>query len=118
MSRPPVLDARCLEPLSGSGYTSSEHAEWHPSKPGIWTKRLYGNPSGACRTLLVRMDPGATSAPHAHDGFEQVFVISGSFEDDAHTLRAGDYCCRAPGTVHSAHSATGALVLAVYTPAG
>ena len=60
---------------------------------------------------------GARSAPHSHDEFEQVFVISGSFHDGERLLRANDYCCRAAGEVHEASTEKGARVLVVYSPA-
>lgn len=102
-------------PTGASAYTSAEQASWQAMKPGIWGKPLYVSADSAQRTLLVRMDPGAESAPHAHDEFEQVYVISGCFEDDECVLGPGDFCCRAPGTLHRARSQHGATVIVVYT---
>ncbi len=49
----------------------------------------------------MKIDAGARYPMHAHDETEQIYVLSGSFSDQDRTLKAGDYCCRAPGAMHS-----------------
>ena len=99
-------------------YVSSEKSEWVAGKPGVWVKNLYEDPSTGERTLLIKADPGMRSPSHSHEEFEQVFILSGSFFDDERVMRAGDYCCRAPGAMHSGGSDEGAVMLVVYTPNG
>ena len=108
---------RDVPPLA-SLYVNSEKSEWVAGKPGVWVKNLYEDPSSGERTLLIKADPGMRSPPHSHEEFEQVFILSGSFFDDEHVMRAGDYCCRAPGAMHSGGSDEGAVMLVVYTPNG
>jgi quercetin dioxygenase-like cupin family protein len=61
------------------------------------------------------MEPGARSPWHAHtEEFEEIYVLAGSFFDDAHQLVAGDYACRAAGVSHCAGTDQGAVVLLVY----
>ena len=64
---------------------------------GYTLKRLYEDPERGEWTCLFRMDTGATAGPHAHDEFEQVYVLEGSFNDGEQTLVPGDYVFRAPG---------------------
>ena len=54
-----------------SVYASAEQLEWVEAKPGIHVKVLYADPARGERTVLARMEPGARSAPHCHDEFEQ-----------------------------------------------
>ena len=119
MSNDPPRSGAPIGPMSGAGshYVNSHVAGWREDKPGIWVKPLYEDADRGERTLLVRMDPGARSEPHSHEGFEQVYVLSGSFQDDNRLLREGDHCCRTPGVMHSAFSEEGVLVLAIYTRA-
>ncbi len=106
---------RAVPPLT-SLYVSSEQTEWVAGKPGLWMKNLYENPLTGERTLLVKAEPGMRSPSHSHDEFEQVFILSGSFFDGERVMRAGDYCCRAPGAMHTGGSDEGADILVVYTP--
>jgi len=98
-----------------SRYTASPAMAWEEVKPGVYAKLLYHDETRRERTLLVRLQPDARSAPHSHEEFEQIYVIDGSFEDGERTLITGDFCCRSPGQVHTAYSPSGALVLVTYT---
>ena len=111
-----VREQGVIGPLvRGSAYRATAGTEWETSEePGFLYQALYEAPG--CRTWLMRVEPGAWSPPHAHDGeLEQIYVLEGSFYDDERLMRAGDFCCRAPGAMHSAGSDEGALVLLVYT---
>ena len=115
-TRPPVHESDTIRTLPGAhcAYTAAAAMPWRLAKPGIHVKALYESPSGHERTLLFKLEPGAESAPHAHDEVEQIYVIEGEFFDGERLLRAGDTCVRPPGVVHTAHSETGALALVVY----
>ena len=111
-----VSERGMIGPLAqGSSYRATAASDWESADdPGFLYKALYEAPG--CRTWLMRVEPGAWSPPHAHDGeLEQIYVLEGSFYDDERLMRAGDFCCRAPGAMHSAGSDEGALVLLVYT---
>jgi anti-sigma factor ChrR (cupin superfamily) len=106
-------------PVTGSRYLQSALAEWQATdSPGFWIKPLYENAARGEQTLLMKVDPGAFAPLHAHDEFEQVYVLEGSFYDEEKRLEAGDYCCRAAGAMHTAGSDGGAIVLLVYTREG
>jgi quercetin dioxygenase-like cupin family protein len=64
------------------------------------------------QTYLVRLSPGAVSAPHSHDVQEIVWVIEGEVRIGDHVIRAGDLHVAAPGSFHEDfRTTTGALVL-------
>jgi quercetin dioxygenase-like cupin family protein len=64
------------------------------------------------QTYLVRLSPGAVSAPHSHDVQEIVWVIEGEVRIGDHIIRAGDLHVAAPGSHHEDfRTTTGALVL-------
>ena len=119
-SKTPVDEARCIAAVAtaASTYMSAVAMDWEPTgDDGFWVKRLYEDEQRGERTWLMRIDPGAYSPPHAHEVFEQVFVLEGSFYDDDRLVKAGEFCARSPGAVHSAASDDGAVILVMYTKA-
>ena len=104
-------------PVSGSRYFSSASADWQPTDAqGFWIKPLYEDTARGEKTMLMKVDAGAFAGSHTHPGeFEQIYVLEGSFYDQQGTLRAGDYCCRAPDAAHTSGSQDGAIVLIIYT---
>ena len=119
-ARTPVEDRSCIAAVASaaSGYMSSVGMDWEATgSDGFWVKRLYEDDARGERSWLMRIDPGAYSSPHAHQEFEQVYVIEGSFYDDDRLVKAGEFCARSPGAVHSAASDGGALILVLYTKA-
>ena len=103
---------------AASSYMSPVDTDWEATdSDGFWLKRLYEDEERGERTWLMRIDAGAYSPPHAHDEFEQVYVLEGSFFDEDRLVKAGEFCARSPGAVHSAASDDGALMLVIYTKA-
>jgi quercetin dioxygenase-like cupin family protein len=104
-------------PVSGSARFSPAAVDWQPSEEaGFWVKPLFEDVARGEKTLLMKVDPGAFSPMHSHPGeLEQIYVLEGSFYDQDATIRAGEYCCRAPGAAHEAGSHEGAIVLLIYT---
>ena len=50
--------------------------------PGMsWHKISYDKKNGGFGTYILKMDPGAKSLPHIHQGFEEFYVIEGELED-------------------------------------
>jgi len=105
-------------PVQGSVYLDLAGADWQPDGEKFWIKPLYEDSVRGERTCLMKIGPGARYPMHAHEETEQIYVLSGSFRDQDRMLRAGDYCCRAPGAMHSTDSDEGAIVLLVYSRAG
>lgn len=119
-TRASVEDSACIGAVSAatSAYTTLADREWEPTETdGFWVKRLYQDAQRGESTWLMKIDPGASSSPHAHGQFEQVYVMEGSFYDEQRLVRAGEFCARSPGAVHFAASDEGAVILVVYTNA-
>ena len=51
---------------------------------------------------------------HEQSGYEHVFVLSGSQEDEYGVFSAGTVVINAPGTRHKVRSGAGCIVLAIY----
>ena len=117
---PRVADKAMIRPpVAASRYLAAVGLEWQATEDaGFWIKPLYESAETGERTLLMKVDSGAEVGRHAHEEFEQFYVLEGSLYDEAHELRAGDYCCRAAGTPHTAGSREGAVVLLIYSKAG
>jgi anti-sigma factor ChrR (cupin superfamily) len=113
-SQPKSTDAGATP---GTSYIDSAAVDWQPAGDKYWTKLLREDPVRGEKTLLMKLDAGASFQLHAHDEVEQIFVISGSFFDQNRVLHAGDYACRAPGALHTAGSDKGAVMLLIYSPA-
>lgn len=109
LTRLPANDSRQLDP---------EQFDWQTSEtPGFRVKPLLEDADAGVRTWLMKVDAGAYAPPHAHAEYEQIYVLEGSFYDQDNTYGAGEYIVRAPGAMHSAGSADGALLLLFYSPA-
>ena len=46
-----------------------------------WHKISYDKKNGGFGTYVLKMDPGARSLPHKHQGFEEFYMIDGELED-------------------------------------
>ncbi|MDH3388950.1 MAG: cupin domain-containing protein [Gammaproteobacteria bacterium] len=83
---------------------------------GFYIKPLLEDGSAGMRTWLMKVGAGAFSPLHAHDEFEQIYVLEGSFYDQHKSYGPGEFIVRAPGAMHSAGSEDGAIVLLFYSP--
>jgi anti-sigma factor ChrR (cupin superfamily) len=101
-------------PQPGTRYLDPSTLSWVAAGDKFWTKLLHEDAGRGQRTLLMKMDAGAFFPLHAHEEWEQIYVLSGSFFDQERVLRAGDYACRAPGAMHTAGIEEGALLLLIY----
>ena len=119
-TKAPVDRESCIAVVMSttSSYMTTVDTDWEATdSEGFWVKKLYENEQRGERTWLMRVDAGAYSPSHAHEEFEQVYVLEGSFYDDDRLVKAGDYCARSPGAMHSTTSDDGALMLVIYTNA-
>ena len=89
--------------------------EWEEtSDPGVFVKMLFTDREHETVTRLVRLDPGARIPSHRHLGYEQCLVVEGVMRAGELSLRAGDFNCSAPGTIHEEiYTEEGALLLIV-----
>ena len=97
-----------------STYLDVSKLDWETTRfPGVWTKTLYGEPSGR-HTTLTRMAPGALLPKHRHVGVEQSYVLEGTLVDADGACTAGNFVHRRPGSVHDAWSPDGCVVLGIF----
>jgi len=63
-------------------------------------------------TYLMRMDPGAVTEAHKHQGYEDFLILEGELiDDDGTVLKAGDMITYPPGSYHNSRSDTGCTIL-------
>ena len=111
---PPGLRSRVLArfreervpraPLVHEGITTTpvEAGEWKATPvPGVWFRELHRDELARRRTMLVRMDPGASYPPHVHAGDEECLVLEGDLSvAEQLDMRAGDYQMARAGSRH------------------
>ena len=77
-----------------------------------WHKISYDKSIGGFGTYILKMDAGAKSLPHIHQGFEEFYVIDGELEDaDGKIFKKGDLVVFKPGSKHSSYSKNGCLLI-------
>lgn len=62
------------------------------------------------RVRMVRFEPGVQLPTHAHTGGEELFVLQGSFSDEAGHYPAGTWVRNPDGTSHAPRSDEGCLL--------
>jgi anti-sigma factor ChrR (cupin superfamily) len=91
-----------------------ERLDWLPLRPGIEMHRLYHHGNDGPSAALLRYQPGATLARHRHTGFEHIFVLAGSQQDEQGFYRAGALIVNPPGSAHFVASPDGCIVLVLW----
>jgi anti-sigma factor ChrR (cupin superfamily) len=102
--------------ISVNAYTSSflPYDLEGPVQPEMsWLPVSYDPETGeGC--YLMRMEPGAVTIAHEHQGMEEFLVLEGDLVDsDGSVFTAGDFVSYQPGTRHNSWTETGCL-LAVF----
>lgn len=87
---------------------------WQPFREGIDIYRLYGDGTKGSAAALLRYQPGAKVPRHDHQGFEHIFVLSGSQTDQNGEHEAGTLVINPPSSNHSVVSVSGCIVLAIW----
>jgi anti-sigma factor ChrR (cupin superfamily) len=86
--------------------------QWVPS-PQAGVERVMLDRVGgevARATSIVRYAPQSDFPRHQHPGGEEIFVLSGTFSDEANDYPAGWYLRNPPGSSHSPSSVDGAVI--------
>jgi len=87
---------------------------WKPFQDGVDIFRLYGDGKTGPTAALLRFRAGARVPLHEHQGYEHIFVLSGSQVDENSRSETGMLIINPPGTSHSILSESGCIVLAIY----
>ena len=77
-----------------------------------WHKISYDKNNGGHGTYMLRMDAGAKSLTHIHQGYEEFYVIDGELQDaDGKIFRKGDFVTFEPGSKHNSYTKNGCLLI-------
>jgi anti-sigma factor ChrR (cupin superfamily) len=101
------LVARVSELLGRTG-------DWASLREGVEILRLAGGSESGATVALLRYRKGARVPAHRHPGFEVIYVMSGSQNDERGHYPAGSVVVNPPGLEHSVWSDEGCTVLIVW----
>lgn len=124
---PPDVRARLLALVSEEGgggdggksflVVRAGEGEWLPTDDeGVAYKLLYADSGRGTVTTLVRMRPGSCIRSHRHLGVEQCLVLEGNVRSGAVAMKAGDFNCSLPGSVHEELVTDGGALLLLVSP--
>ena len=98
-----------------SRYVDANTMPWRETRwPSIKAKVLLEDRERGLVTMLMRWEAGTEFPLHEHVDIEQTYVLEGSFEDSQGVCRAGQFVWRPSGSRHTARSADGCLMLAIF----
>ncbi len=90
---------------------------WRPTDDaGVTFKLLFADRERGTATTLVRMEPGSRIRSHRHLGVEQCLVLEGDVRSGPVGMRAGDFNCSLPGSVHEELVTDGGALLLLVSP--
>lgn len=91
--------------------------EWlQTNDEGVSYKLLFADAARGTATTLVRMRPGARIRSHRHLGVEQCLVLEGDVRSGAVAMKAGDFNCSLPGSIHDELVTDGGALLLIVSP--
>jgi len=73
------------------------------SYPGVGIRFLRSDRVTGYAAVLIRMEPGCSYPRHRHQGFEEVFVLQGSFTDELGSYGEGESLRYEDGSIHGPH---------------
>ena len=90
---------------------------WRPTDDaGVSLKVLFADRERGTLTTLVRMEPGSRIRSHRHLGVEQCLVLEGDVRSGGIGMKAGDFNCSLPGSVHEELVSDGGALLLLVSP--
>jgi anti-sigma factor ChrR (cupin superfamily) len=90
---------------------------WRPTDDaGVSFKLLFADRERGTITTLVRMEPNSRIRSHRHLGVEQCLVLEGDVRSGAIGMKAGDFNCSLPGSVHEELFSDGGALLLLVSP--
>lgn len=94
---------------SAQFHVDTNAAEFRPGQvPGLEVLPLHEAASES--VALVRWAPGTRLGPHRHQGGEEIFVLSGTFQDEHGDYPAGTWIRSPHGSEHAPFSDEGCLI--------
>lgn len=89
--------------------------EWKRLREGIRIKNLAKDPERGVQIDIIKLNPGLVDPPHWHNGFEWVYILEGSMEDDKGLYKKGDFLLNRKDQKHHVRTEEGCTVLIVWT---
>ena len=81
----------------------------------VWWYNLSYAPEIGQGSYLYKMDPGARSNPHEHEGPEEFFILEGDLVDnDGYTYKKGDFVSLSGGSRHYSISPSGCTIVVTH----
>lgn len=82
-----------------------------PVQPDMaWLPLSYNADGNGC--YMIRMEPGAQTIWHQHEGMEEYLILEGELiESDGTVLKPGHFVSYRPGTEHNSRTETGCLLI-------
>ncbi len=88
--------------------------QWQPLRDGVQISYLYQEPNEGPSAALLCYEPEAKVPNHYHLGFEHIFILAGSQEDDNGEYKQGSLLIHKKDTNHQIYSPNGCLALAIW----
>lgn len=63
---------------------------WRWMGPGVRVRDVHGPRDGACRVILLEIQPGCSTPRHTHGGVELTCVLSGAYATETQRFEVGD----------------------------
>lgn len=99
-------------PVPGAVTVRRDEGSWETWAPGVAIKLLAIDATRGRRTLLLRIDKGATLPAHRHHDAEEAYILEGDLVIEGVRLVAGDFQIMPKGTLHQpGFSPSGCLAL-------
>ena len=73
---------------------------WRWIGPGIRARDVHAPRDGACRVILLKIDPGRETPRHTHGGVELTCVLSGAYATETERFDVGDLEEADPEVLH------------------
>lgn len=73
---------------------------WRWIGPGIRARDVHAPRDGACRVILLKIDPGRETPRHTHGGVELTCVLSGAYATETERFDVGDLEEADPDVLH------------------
>ncbi len=91
---------------------------WRWVGPGMRVRDVHAPRDGACRVILLKIDPGRRTPRHTHVGPELTCVLSGAYATETERFELGDLEEADPNVLHQPRAVSDEPCLCVASLAG
>lgn len=101
-------------PFAPEGIKTWDHIDWQPFRPNIVQSTIFRDAQSGNFARYIKIEPGAGVSTHVHDGFEYIFVLSGTSVDERGSHPPGTLLVNPPNSSHTVFAPDGLVILAIY----